>query len=85
MSLLKLYYDKKYHNHVPASRFTEALKAVSVPVSGRTGMCSNGCHKEVVPEERLNSQVFQKSFSKACLKKYRESLQLPIIDSTFKF
>jgi len=32
-------------------------------------------------EEHINSQAFRKSFSKARLKKYRESLQLPIIDS----
>ena len=32
-------------------------------------------------EKHLSSQVFCKSFSKACLKKYRESLQLPIIDN----
>ena len=32
-------------------------------------------------EEHINSQAFRKSFSKAGLKKYRESLQLPIIDN----
>ena len=32
-------------------------------------------------EKYLSSQVFRKSFSKARLKKYRESLQLPIIDN----
>ena len=32
-------------------------------------------------EEHINSQAFCKSFSKARLKKYRESLQLPIIDN----
>ena len=41
----------------------------------------NGCHKEGLLEEHLNSQAFRKSFSKARLKKYRESLQLPIIDN----
>jgi hypothetical protein len=30
----------------------------------------------------INSQAFCKSFSEAHLKKYRESLQLPIIDNT---
>jgi len=51
-----------------------------VPVSGGTGRCSNGCRREWRPEERVNSQAFHKSFSQARLKKYRESLQLPIID-----
>ena len=32
-------------------------------------------------KEHINSQAFRKSFLKARLKKYRESLQLPIIDS----
>lgn len=32
-------------------------------------------------QEHLNSATFRKSFSKARLKKYRESSQLPIIDN----
>lgn len=42
---------------------------------------SQGCHKEGMLEEHLNSQAFQASFSKARLKMYRESLHLPIIDN----
>jgi dTDP-4-amino-4,6-dideoxygalactose transaminase len=74
-------YDKKYFNNVPASRFAEALRAEGIPVSGGARRYSNGCHKEGMPEEHINSQAFRKSFSKARLKKYRESLQLPIIDN----
>ena len=74
-------YDKKYFDNVPASRFAEALRAEGIPVSGRQRRYSNGCHKEEMLEEHINSQAFRKSFSKARLKKYRESLQLPIIDN----
>lgn len=42
---------------------------------------SNGCHREGMLKEHINSQAFRKSFSKVRLKKYRESLQLPIIDN----
>lgn len=74
-------YDKKYFNKVPASKFAEALRAEGIPVSGRARRYSNGCHKEGMLQEHLNSAAFRKSFSKARLKKYRESLQLPIIDN----
>jgi perosamine synthetase len=74
-------YDKKYFNDVPALKFAEALRAEGIPVSGGERRYSNGCHKEQMLEEHLNSQAFHKSFSKARLKKYRESLQLPIIDN----
>jgi perosamine synthetase len=74
-------YDKKYFNDAPASRFAEALRAEGIPVSGRARIYTNGCHKEGMLEEHLNSEAFRKSFSKARLKKYRESLQLPIIDN----
>ena len=74
-------YDKKYFNDVPASRFAEALRAEGIPVSGGARRYSNGCHKEGMLEEHINSQAFRKSFSQARLKKYRESLQMPIIDN----
>lgn len=74
-------YDKKYFNDVPASRFAESLRAEGIPVSGGARRYSNGCHKEGMLEEHINSQAFRKSFSQARLKKYRESLQMPIIDN----
>jgi perosamine synthetase len=74
-------YDKKCFNNVPASRIAEALRAEGIPVSGGARRYSNGCHKEGMLEEHINSQAFLKSFSQARLKKYRESLQLPIIDN----
>ena len=74
-------YDKKYFDSVPASEFAKALRAEGIPVSGGARRYSNGCHKEGMLEEHINSPAFRKSFSKARLKKYRESLQLPIIDN----
>jgi len=74
-------YDKKYFDNVPASRFAEALRAEGIPASGRARRYSNGCHKEGMLEEHINSRGFRKSFSQARLKKYRESLELPIIDN----
>jgi len=56
-------------------------KSEGIPVSGGARRYSNGCHKEGMLEEHINSEAFRKSFSKARLKKYRESLQLPIIDN----
>jgi len=74
-------YEKKSFNNVPASRFAKALRAEGIPVSGTARRYSHGCHKEDMLQEHLNSEAFRKSFSKARLKKYRESLQLPIIDN----
>jgi len=77
----ELDYDKQHFNNVSASKFAEALRAEGIPASGGERRYSQGCHKEGMLEEHLNSQAFQASFSKARLKMYRESLHLPIIDS----
>ena len=77
----ELDYDKKQFRNVPASRFAEAVRAEGVPVRGGQRSYSGGCHKEGMLEEHLNSSGFHACFSKARLKKYRESLRLPIIDS----
>ena len=74
-------YDKKHFNNIPASRFAEALRAEGIPLSGRARRYLNGRHKEGMLEEHLESHAFRVSFSKARLKKYRESLHLPIIDN----
>jgi len=75
----ELDYNKKYFNNVPAWRFAEAVRAEGIPIAGGERGYSRGCHKEEMLEESLNSQVFRASFSKARLKKYRESSHLPII------
>jgi perosamine synthetase len=78
----ELDYDRQYFNNVPASKFAAALRAEGVPISGRTRKYSGGCHKEGMLEEHLNSDAFKASFTKARLKKYRESLKrLPVMDN----
>ena len=77
----ELDYDKKYFNNVPASKFAEAVRAEGIPISGRAREYSGGCHKEGMLEEHLNSDAFRASFSRARLKKYRESLRFPVMDN----
>ena len=78
----ELDYDKRYFNNVPASGFAKAVRAEGVPISGRVRRYGRGCHKEGMLEEHLNSDAFRASFSKARLKKYRESLlRLPVMDN----
>jgi len=77
----ELAYDKAQLDNVPASKFAAALRAEGIPVSGGERRYSRPCHREGMLEEHLNSRAFQRSFSKARLKKYRKSLHLPIIDS----
>ncbi|MFZ2149523.1 MAG: DegT/DnrJ/EryC1/StrS family aminotransferase [Sedimentisphaerales bacterium] len=79
--MFELDYDKRYFNNVPASKFAEALRAEGVPISGRERRYGSGCHKEGMLEEHLNSDAFKASFSQARLKKYRESLHLPVMDN----
>ncbi|MHC4174586.1 MAG: DegT/DnrJ/EryC1/StrS family aminotransferase [Planctomycetota bacterium] len=77
----ELNYDKEYFNNVPASRFAEAVRAEGVPISEAERRYERGCHKEGMLEEHLNSHAFQRSFSKARLKKYKQSLHLPVMDN----
>ncbi len=56
------------------------FRAEGVPTSVKRRTQTAAIKKGML-EEHLSSQVFRKSFSKARLKKYRESLQLPIIDN----
>lgn len=77
----ELDYDKKHFNNVPASRFAEAVRAEGIPISGGERRYSRGCHKEGMLEEHLSSHAFEASFSKARLKKYRESLHFPAMDN----
>lgn len=77
----ELDYDKKHFNNVPASKFAEAVRAEGIPISGGERRYSRGCYKEGMLEEHLSSHAFEASFSKARLKKYRESLHFPAMDN----
>jgi perosamine synthetase len=73
-------YDRAAFKNVPASRFTEALRAENVPMRGGPRRYSSGCHKEKMLQEHLKSAAFQASFSQARLEKYRQSLHFPVMD-----
>jgi dTDP-4-amino-4,6-dideoxygalactose transaminase len=76
---LRLNYDREYFHGVPASRFAKAVRAEGIPMSG--GFRRKGCNREGMVERHLNSRSFQRIYSPARLKKYRDSLALPILDS----
>jgi dTDP-4-amino-4,6-dideoxygalactose transaminase len=78
----ELDYDKSRFDNVPASRFAEALRAEGIPVSGGKRRYENGCHKEGMLQEHINSRGFKTAFSEARLKKYVESLKLPVMDGS---
>ncbi len=73
-------YDRAQFKNVPASRFAEALRAENIPMRGGARRYSNGCHKEKMLQEHLNSSAFQAAFPKARLDKYRQSLRFPVMD-----
>jgi dTDP-4-amino-4,6-dideoxygalactose transaminase len=78
----ELDYDKKHFRNVPASKFAKAVRAEGVPISGGERKYGGGCHKEGMLEGHLSSDAFRVSFSKARLKKYRQSLSnLPVMDN----
>lgn len=76
----ELDYDRQRMGNVGASKFAEAVRAEGVPVSGGPRRYGRGCHREGMLEEHLNSSAFRAAFSRARLKKYRESLRLPVMD-----
>ncbi len=77
----ELDYDKKYFKNVSASKFAKAVEAEGIPISGGARKYGGGCHKEGMLEGHLNSDAFGASFSKARLKKYRQSLHFPVMDN----
>jgi dTDP-4-amino-4,6-dideoxygalactose transaminase len=77
----ELDYDRKYFNNVSAAKFAKAVQAEGVPISGAERRYGDGCHKEGMLEEHLNSRGFGVAFSKARLEKYRQSLRFPVMDS----
>jgi len=74
-------YDRAQFKNVPAARFAEALRGENIPMRGGPRRYSEGCHKEKMLQEHLNSSGFQAAFSKARLDQYRQSLRFPVMDS----
>lgn len=80
----ELDYDRSHFKNVPASRFAEALRAEGVPLSGGPREYSGACHQEGMLEEHLQSRGFQTVFSRARLKHYRDSMDLPVMEGRIK-
>jgi len=77
-------YDRAQFKNVPAARFAEALRAENIPMHGGPRRYSDGCHKEKMLQEHLNSRAFRAAFSPARLDKYRQSLRFPVMDGEAK-
>jgi len=73
-------YDREQFKGVSAARFAEALRAEGIPMNGGQRRYGSACHKEKMLEAHLNSRAFKASFSEARLKRYRQSLDLPMMD-----
>jgi len=77
----ELDYEKDKLNNVPARKFAQALQAEGIPIEGGPRRYEEGCHKEGMLDEHLNSDGFKRAFSQARLEKYRQSLKnLPVMD-----
>ena len=80
---LRLDYNKEYFKNVPASKFAEAVRAEGFPIISGGPIrppYGEGQHNQPMVEEHLNSRAFQSSFSKARLRKYRESLKSLVVN-----
>jgi perosamine synthetase len=75
--LYSMSYRKEHFNQVDRSRFLKALQAEGVDLSP---YIERGLHREPWVENVLNSKPYQKMFSPARLKQYREELACPKCD-----
>ncbi|MFI5382357.1 MAG: DegT/DnrJ/EryC1/StrS family aminotransferase [Tepidisphaerales bacterium] len=70
-------YHKEHFNDADRSRFLEGLSAEGIDLSP---YIDRGLHKEPWTTNVLNSRAYQKMFSSARLKKYRDELECPNCD-----
>ena len=70
-------YMKEHFNNAPRDKFLKALEAEGVSLST---YLPNGLHKEPWPEHILSLREYQKMYSPARLKSYREELNCPNCD-----
>ena len=70
-------YRKEHFNDSPRSKFLKALEAEGVNLST---YLPNGLHKEPWPDHILSLREYQKMYSPARLKSYREELSCPNCD-----
>ncbi len=69
--LYTMSYHKEHFNNAPRDKFLKALSAEGISMSG---YIANGLHKEPWVDHILNLKVYQKMYSPARLKQYREEL-----------
>jgi perosamine synthetase len=70
-------YMKENFNDAPRAKFLKALEAEGISLST---YLSNGLHKEPWPDHILSLREYQKMYSPARLKSYREQLSCPNCD-----
>lgn len=75
--LYTMSYHKEHFNNATRDQFLKALAAEGI---GMSGYISNGLHKEPWVDHILNLKVYQKMYSPARLKQYREELAYPKCD-----
>lgn len=75
--LYAMSYHKEHFNNAERSKFLKALNAEGISLSG---YIPNGLHKEPWVDHILNLKVYQKMYSPARLKKYREEMSCPVCD-----
>ncbi len=75
--LYTMSYHKEHWNNASRDQFLKALAAEGISLSG---YIANGLHKEPWVDHILNLKVYQKMYSPARLKQYREELACPKCD-----
>ena len=75
--LYAMSYHKEHFNNAERSKFLKALNAEGISLSG---YIPNGLHKEPWVDHILNLKVYQKMYSPARLKRYREEMSNPVCD-----
>lgn len=76
-----LRYKKEHFNNLPRRKFLEALHAEGIPCSWGLGVLEGlPQNKEGIIEDTLNSQTFQKIYSRKRLDYYREHNECPESD-----
>jgi len=72
-------YKKEHFNNAPRSKFLKALSAEGISLDT---YLSNGLHKEPWVDHILNPKSYQKMYSPARLKQYRDEMSCPVCDNT---
>jgi dTDP-4-amino-4,6-dideoxygalactose transaminase len=75
--LYMMTYHNEHFNNAPRGKFLKALEAEGISLST---YLSNGLHKEPWTDHILTLKVYQKMYSPARLKRYRDELSCPNCD-----